>query len=477
MRLLHGMIARLRRYSRRHLVWRSLLAAPFALSLALTLVLGPATINSRYGSFTWLAALSLLAALLLLRVADGLLIPVGLVSFIVFPVLVGLGFNSAPDWARPIVWIIFYGSIVASAVAALSGVAVVIRSAIRAHPRAVTIASASMTLLVVGAVAGLMSGPSTSTGPDGSKAIAVNMGPVINTAHREAEPSFTADGQTMVFNCNGIDICVSRLTGTWEEGRWTPPQLLGPPISTSYVEVEPWINPAGDKLYFNSWRPFPSGESLPGQALYVHAIGLITNELGITPFGGLGHEDIWVSYLRDGVWSEPRNLSDVPGEPPVNTDFADHCLSFSADGKEAFWTSTRPGGSGGNDIWTSRRVDGVWTEPENLGSKVNRPGSDHHSIPTPDGRSLFITSARPGGFGGEDTYSTTRKADGTWGPLVNLGPVMNGPGNDRCPAWTPDGRIMLFDSVRPGGLGNLDLWWLHSEELSQSPAKASLATG
>jgi len=305
------------------------------------------------------------------------------------------------------------------------------------------------------------------------------MGPVINTAHREAEPPFTTDGRTMVFNCNDDDICVTHLSGTWEAARWTSPERLGPPISTAYTEVEPWIGAAGDKLYFNSSRPFARGESMPGLSLYVDAIGLIGDalnvELGVSPFGGLGQDDIWVSYLVDGVWLEPRNLNDVAGEPPVNTEFMDHCLAFSADGNAAFWTSTRPGGFGGNDIWTSRRVDGRWTVPKNLGPNVNGPGSEHHSIPTPDGRSLYVTTTRTEGFGGEDIYVTTRGADGTWGPLANLGPLINGPRNDRCTAWTPDLKIFLFDSDRAGGLGSKDLWWVSFAAVPGHPPAAASA--
>src|SRR6187455_205532 len=55
----------------------------------------------------------------------------------------------------------------------------------------------------------------------------VNFGPVINTKLRQAEPSFTADGKTMYFNCqvrpdrSGNDICVSTLIGNLEDGNWT----------------------------------------------------------------------------------------------------------------------------------------------------------------------------------------------------------------------------------------------------------------
>jgi len=475
MKVFNSTMARLHRYSRWQLVWRSGLSAPFALSLVLTLVLGPATIDSKYGSFIWLAVLSLVVALLMFSVTERLLMPVGVVTFLVFPLLVGLGFYFVPAWARPAVAITFYGSMVASAAAALTGVVHVLRRVLRRRRGVMAIKSVGLGLLALAVVAvSVESAPLRATAAVADpRTRAVNMGPIINTAHREAEPTFTADGRTMYFNCNDYDICVTHLSGTWEEGRWTTPQIVGPPISTDYAEVEPQINAAGDKLYFNSLRPFRSGQGLPGLSLYVEAIGqfsaMTTDNLGISLFGGLGEDDIWVSSLTNGVWSEPRNLNDVSGEPPVNTPFMDHCLAFSADGNEAFWTSTRPGGFGGNDIWTSRRVAGTWTKAENLGPNVNGPGSEHHSILTPDGRSLYVTSDRPGGFGGEDIYVTTRGADGRWGKLVNVGPLVNGPGNDRCAAWTPDGKIFLFDSDRAGGFGSKDLWWVSLKDVLGHP--------
>ncbi len=429
MKIFDSAMARLPRYSRCQLVWRSLLAAPFALSLVLTLVLGPATIDSKYGSFLLLAVLSLLAALLMFGVREGLLIPVGVVTFLFFPLLVGLGFYFAPVWAERAAAISFYGSMLASAGAALTGIVHVLRRVLRKRRGVLAIKSVGVGLLALSVVAaGIASAPLRATAAAaGSGPKAMNMGPVINTVHREAEPSFTADGRTMYFNCHDSDICVTYLMGTWEQGQWTTPQIVGPPISSDYTEVEPWINAAGDKLYFNSLRPFSTGSGLPGMWLYVEAVGqiseLTTDNLGISLFGGLDEDDIWVSRLSNGVWSEPRNLNDVIGEPPVNTPFMDHCLAFSADGNEAFWTSTRPGGFGGNDIWTSHRIDGKWSRAQNLGPNVNGPWSEHHSIPTPDGRSLYGTLDRPGGFGGEDIYVTTRGADGRWGKLVNVGPV------------------------------------------------------
>lgn len=311
----------------------------------------------------------------------------------------------------------------------------------------------------------------------GVKSQPVILGTTINTAHREAEPSFTAEGQTMYFNCNNADICVSYRIGAWESGSWTPPERLGSPISTEYQEVEPMVNGAGDRLYFNSNRPDGSLMRIPFLPPFVNAFGMVNiiykGMTGNSLLNGLGLGHVWVSYRIEGVWSEPRRLEDVSGEPPVNSAFHDHCLSFSSDGNEAFWTSTRPGGFGGNDIWTSRRVNGKWTAPENLGPNVNGPGDEHHSIPTPDDKSLYVTTTRQDGYGGEDIYVTTRDTEGKWGSLVNLGPLVNGMGDDRCPAWTPDHEIFLFDSVRQVGFGGRDIWWVEFEDVVGYPHAAA----
>lgn len=272
--------------------------------------------------------------------------------------------------------------------------------------------------------------PRASGGGGDAPARPANMGPLINSEARDAEPTFTSDAQTMYYNCNdrqphgGADICISHLV----DGEWTEGQVVGPPISTEYMEVEPLLSPDGERLYIMSDRP-----------------------------GGYGGPDIWVSQrLEDGGWSSPENLG-----PTINSEYADHCLYFSGpEWNTAYWTSTRPGGYGGNDIWSSERVDGVWQEPINLGSDVNSAASEHHSLPSPDGRSLYVTSDRDGGHGGEDIYVTTRDENGAWGELRNLGLVVNSESDDRCPAFSPDYTLFYFDSEREGGYGSKDLWWI-----------------
>lgn len=261
-----------------------------------------------------------------------------------------------------------------------------------------------------------------------------NMGPTINSMARDAEPTFTADGQTMYYNCfnraptDGSDICVSHLV----DGEWGEPEVVGAVSTAEYLEVEPLLSPDGTELYIMSNRP-----------------------------GGMGGMDIWVSRLVDGEWTEPTNLG-----APINSAAIDHCLYFfGEDWDTAYWTSTREGGYGGNDIWMAKRVDGVWGEAVNLGPDVNSAASEHHSLPSPDGLSLYVSSDREGGLGGEDIYVTTVDRNGHWGPLANLGPKVNSPENDRCPAFSPDFRYFYFDSERAGGYGDKDLWSIPYDEL------------
>ncbi|MDE0394503.1 MAG: hypothetical protein OYK82_06970 [Gammaproteobacteria bacterium] len=264
----------------------------------------------------------------------------------------------------------------------------------------------------------------------------VNMGRVVNSGAVDTEPTFSSDGSTMYFSCHdrrdpaGADICVSYRDA---DGAWTAPEIVGPPISSpEWREQEPLLSPDGTELYIMSDRP-----------------------------GGMGSVDIWVSEWEGNGWGELRNLG-----APINSEFADHCLYFAGpDWEIAYWTSTRPGGYGGNDIWMSERVDGEWQEPVNLGPLVNSEASDHHSLPSADGNSLYITSNREGGYGLEDIYVTTRNAAGEWGPLVNLGPLVNTETNDRCPAFSPDYTRFYWDTERAGGAGAKDLWWIATESL------------
>ena len=134
-----------------------------------------------------------------------------------------------------------------------------------------------------------------------------------------------------------------------------------------------------------------------------------------------GGQDIWVSH-RSSVsepWGPPQNLG-----PGINTFFDEGAPSLSTDGHLMYFSSTRPGGFGGNDIYVSRRYDKRddlgWLDPENIGSGVNTAANEVSPATFKDLGTglvtLYFDSNRAGGPGpftddgahnGNDLYAAT----------------------------------------------------------------------
>lgn len=263
---------------------------------------------------------------------------------------------------------------------------------------------------------------------------------------------------------------------------WSPPANLGPIVNSPFNDLAAEISKDGLSLYFASNRP-----------------------------GGLGGNDIYVSRRAgpDEPWGAPVNLGEV-----INTAANEAGVHLSRDGHWMLFTSTRPGGAGGNDLYLSRRTDinddFAWEPPQSLGAPVNStdgelgpsvwgpelylwrgpvatgnaPGDIYMSemkghafgAPTPvealnspahdekpgirfDGREIYLASNRAGGAGLLDLWVSTRQGNGhAWEVPANLGPTVNTAADDRRPALSGDGTLLFFDSNRPGGVGGLDLY-------------------
>lgn len=164
-------------------------------------------------------------------------------------------------------------------------------------------------------------------------------------------------------------------------------------------------------------------------------------------------------HLSD--WSAPQNVGTV-----VNSPYVDRHPAISKDGLTLYITSNRPGGFGGDDIWVSHRAhsDDPWEMPQVLGSNVNTASTEYAPTLSRDQHWLLFISTRPGGFGGEDIWASYRQhKDGEdWQPARNLGPMINSTYDDGGPTLLEDddGQIvtLYFASNRPGGLGDFDVW-------------------
>lgn len=101
----------------------------------------------------------------------------------------------------------------------------------------------------------------------------------------------------------------------------------------------------------------------------------------------------------------------------------------------------------------------AWSTPQNLGADVNSTSDDYGGALSKNGLSLYFTSTRPGGSGGEDLWVSQRDSTAEpFGPAVNLGSVINSGSADRTPALSRDGHWLLFASIRTDGFGGLDIW-------------------
>jgi hypothetical protein len=100
-----------------------------------------------------------------------------------------------------------------------------------------------------------------------------------------------------------------------------------------------------------------------------------------------------------------------------------------------------------------------WSAPVNLGPLINTAATEGNAALSKDGLSLYFQSNRTGGFGGFDLWVSQRtSSDADWGPPVNLGAVINGPGGDFAPNLSSDGHLLFFASDRAGGSGLTDIY-------------------
>ncbi|MCP4155141.1 MAG: hypothetical protein GY757_45875 [bacterium] len=116
------------------------------------------------------------------------------------------------------------------------------------------------------------------------------------------------------------------------------------------------------------------------------------------------------------------------------------------------------GGIKKGDIVKTRPVNGRYSQPEQPGGNVNSPYQDAHPFIAPNGDYLLFDSDRPGGFGNNDLYVCFRKEDNNWGEALNLGGTINSKGYDAIPYVSPDRKYLFF--FKEG-----DIYWLDAKAL------------
>jgi hypothetical protein len=150
-----------------------------------------------------------------------------------------------------------------------------------------------------------------------------------------------------------------------------------------------------------------------------------------------GQQDIWEMHRTANGWSSPARAS-------FDTDAVEFDPAFSHDSKRLYFDSDRAGGYGGTDVYVVD-VDtntNQFSAPRNVGPLINGKGDEWAPVPTPRGSLIFSSD----GWGGEGKHDLFESDPQLKQPPRNLGRKINGPEEDFDAALAPDGKTLVFSS-------------------------------
>ncbi len=268
-----------------------------------------------------------------------------------------------------------------------------------------------------------------------------NMGPRINSKYDEYFPSIGHDDSVIVFTrrTGGVDEDFYRAERD-SCGGWLIARDLGSPPNSSQQEGAQMLSADGHYLFFMRC----GNRSVNGW--------------------DAGGCDLYFSYTEKEGWSQP-----VPFGATINTPGYEGMPSLSSDNRELFFVSDREGGMGGKDIWVSRFQDGLWQIPENLGPEVNTPFDETAPFIASDNKTLYFTSDGHPGMGGNDIFYSKR-VNGHWQRPENMGYPFNTAFDEVSACISPDGKKAYLASDRDSGMGNMDLYEVEIPEQARPEA-------
>ncbi|MFO7862790.1 MAG: OmpA family protein [Salinivirgaceae bacterium] len=169
-----------------------------------------------------------------------------------------------------------------------------------------------------------------------------------------------------------------------------------------------------------------------------------------------GDGNLYISEFDGASWSTPELMPDV-----INSLEQETHGCFSVDKNEFFFSSNRPGGYGGLDIYVTRKLpNGYWGEPENLGPEINTPYDEDTPFLHPDNKRLYFSSSGHRSMGGLDVFVAVRMGDYSWRKPVNIGYPINSTSDDVCFTVSADGKRGYYSSFSEQSFGETDLFMI-----------------
>lgn len=267
-----------------------------------------------------------------------------------------------------------------------------------------------------------------------------NLGDSVNSPFPEYSAVFSADERTLIFTTKrpsttgGLkteddkyfeDIVVSYLD---DKGNWSKPVSLSQNVNTIGHEASINLTPDGQTLIVfkndaNSKNPEGDG-------------------------------NIYYTTFDGKDWSPLKEFGSN-----VNTPFFEGHACLSADGNVLFFSSERPGGYGGKDIYRCIKLPNLkWSKALNMGPLINTEFDEDGGFIHPDGQTFFFASNGPKSMGGYDIMFATLNEDNKFSNVTNIGYPINTTEDDIFYVTSPDGKRGYFSSSKPGGFGDRDLY-------------------
>ena len=193
------------------------------------------------------------------------------------------------------------------------------------------------------------------------------------------------------------------------------------------------------------------GDSVNGESSNFKAVisgdGLTMAYMNELPF----YNAVYISRYRNGTWTSPVNIT-----PQIQSDGDQYVSSLSFDGNTLYLTREDAFNS---DIYKSIFQSGKWSKSEPLaGQDINTKYWESHASISRDGKTLYFTSNRKGGFGEMDIYKSALQDNNQWGQPVNLGNVINSALNEDTPFITENDSVLYFSSQGHENMGGYDIF-------------------
>jgi len=264
-------------------------------------------------------------------------------------------------------------------------------------------------------------------------ALVASAGPALNTA--ESEYGALPDGKGNLYftarRSNSTGGKINKVTNSWFED-----------IYRSQWHAEGWSAPEPLSGALNG----PRNDA----TVSIHANGGSMIIYRDEKNGG----DLYVTERTGDTWTAP-----VPLPPTVNSSAQESSAWRSGDGQWLYFVSSREGGLGGSDLYRSQWDESAnnWGPAENLGPDINSPYDEEGVFAPGDGSTIYFASQGHTSMGGYDLFRSTL-TEGRWSRPENLGWPINSPGDDQFLVLNAEGTSGYFSSVRPGGMGEDDIY-------------------